>query len=179
MYAMVRPKIAVPVHGERRHILEHVKLAEELQTPQAIAARNGEMIRLAPGRAEVVDETPWGRLYVDGGMLVKSEDETFRDRKKLSRDGVVTVSIVASSKKRAILSGPEIRIVGLAAEDEHGVDQALEDLAEAAEKAYGRLSGQERSDEDAAEEIISRAVRRAAERIWGKRPVVETVLMNI
>jgi ribonuclease J len=179
MYAMVRPQIAVPVHGERRHILEHVKLAEELQTPQAIAARNGEMIRLAPGRAAVIDETPAGRLYVDGGMLVRSEDETFRERKKLARDGAVTVTIVASAKKKAILSGPEIRIVGLAGEEDDGADQALEDLAEAAEGAYARLSGAERADEEAAEEIISRAVRRAAERIWGKRPVVETVLMNI
>jgi ribonuclease J len=179
MYAWARPRIAVPVHGERRHILEHVKLALELQTPQAIAPRNGDMIRLAPGPAEVIDETPNGRLYVDGGLLIRAEDETMRERKKLARDGAVTVTIVASAKKQNIVGGPEIRIVGLVAEDEHNIDQALEDLAEAAEKAYLKLSGHERGDEDVAEEIISRAVRRTAERIWGKRPVVETVLMMI
>jgi ribonuclease J len=179
MYRMVQPRIAVPVHGERRHIIEHAKLARELQTPQAVTPRNGDMIRLAPGPAEVIDETPAGRLYVDGGMVIRSEDETMRERKKLARDGAVTVTLAVSGKKHSIVSGPEVRIVGLAAEDERKTDQALEDLAEAAENAYAKLSNQERGDEDAAEEAISRAVRRAAERIWGKRPVVETVLMTI
>jgi ribonuclease J len=179
MYNLVRPRIAVPVHGERRHILEHAKLARELQTPQAVTPRNGDMIRLAPGPAEVIDETPAGRLYVDGGMIIRSEDETMRERKKLARDGAVTVTLAVSGKKHSIVSGPEVRIVGLAAEDERRTDQAIEDLAEAAENAYAKLSNQERGDEDVAEEMISRAVRRAAERIWGKRPVVETVLLTI
>ena len=179
MYGLVRPRISVPVHGERRHILEHVALAKELQTPETIAPRNGDMIRLAPGAAEIIDEVPSGRLYVDGGLLIKAEDETMRERKKLAHDGAVTVTIVASAKKHNIIGGPEIRIVGLAGEDDHDLDQALEDLAEAAEKAYSNLNGHDRSDEDVAEEIISRAVRRAAERVWGKRPVVETVLMLV
>jgi ribonuclease J len=179
MYSLVRPRIAVPVHGERRHILEHVKLAKELQTPEAVAPRNGDMIRLAPGEAEIIEEVPSGRLYVDGGLLIKAEDETLRERKKLASDGMVTVTIVVSAKKHTILSGPEIRAVGLAAEDERQFDKALEDLAEAAERAYSNLNGHDRSDEDVAEEIIARAVRRAAERAWGKRPMVETVLMRV
>jgi ribonuclease J len=179
MYSLVRPRIAVAVHGERRHILEHVKLAQELQTPEAVAPRNGDMIRLAPGAAEIIDEVPSGRLYVDGAVLIKAEDETMRERKKLAQDGAVTVTIVASAKKHIIIGGPEIRAVGLASEDDRGFDKALEDIAEAAEKAYSNLSNHDRGDEDIAEEIISRAVRRAAERAWGKRPLVETVLMVV
>jgi ribonuclease J len=150
-----------------------------LQTPEAVAPRNGDMIRLAPGTAEIIDEVPSGRLYVDGAVLIKAEDETMRERKKLAQDGAVTVTIVASAKKHIIIGGPEIRAVGLASEDDRGFDKALEDIAEAAEKAYSNLSNHDRGDEDIAEEIISRAVRRAAERAWGKRPLVETVLMVV
>jgi ribonuclease J len=69
MYQWVRPEIAIPTHGERRHLLEHVQLAKEMQVRRPVAPRNGDLIRLAPGRAEVIDEVPAGRLYVDAGVL--------------------------------------------------------------------------------------------------------------
>ncbi|HRO03235.1 MAG TPA: ribonuclease J, partial [Terricaulis sp.] len=69
MYAWARPQIAVPVHGERRHILEHVELAKALQVPEAVAPNNGDLIRLAPGAPKVIDEVPAGRLFVDGGVM--------------------------------------------------------------------------------------------------------------
>ncbi|MGH6997358.1 MAG: ribonuclease J, partial [Phenylobacterium sp.] len=69
MYNWARPQIAVPTHGERRHLLEHAAFAKDLQVPQSIAPRNGDMVRLAPGRAEIIDEVPAGRIYVDAGVL--------------------------------------------------------------------------------------------------------------
>jgi ribonuclease J len=180
MYEWVRPKIAVPVHGERRHILEHVKLALELQTPEALAPRNGDLIRLAPGPAEVIDEVPNGRLYIDGDVMIESEDEALGERRKLASEGSVMVTMAVSSKKNgAIISGPEIRVKGLTGADEDRLDVNLDDLAEVAERAYAKLSGAERDDEDIAEEMIARAVRRAAEKAWGKRPVVEAVILTI
>ncbi len=65
MYQWARPRIAIPVHGERRHLLEHEKFAHEMQVQQAIAPNNGDLIRLAPGPAKVIDEVPAGRLYLD------------------------------------------------------------------------------------------------------------------
>jgi ribonuclease J len=179
MYAWARPTIAVPVHGERRHILEHVKLALELQTPEALAPRNGDLIRLAPGKAEVIDEVPNGRLYVDGDVIIESEDEALNERRKLASEGAVTVTMAVNSKRRAIVSGPEVRVKGLTGADEDNLDVALDDLAAAAEKAWVNLSGAERDDEDVSEEIVARAVRRAAEKTWGKRPLVEAVIMTV
>ncbi|MEJ0024338.1 MAG: ribonuclease J [Alphaproteobacteria bacterium] len=179
MYKWARPKIAVPVHGERRHILEHVRLALEWQTPEALAPRNGDLIRLAPGPAEVIDEVPAGRLYVDGDIIIESDDEAMRERRKMGADGSVTVTMAVNAKKRAIMSGPDVRVKGLSGGDEAGMDMLLDELAEAAELAYSKLSGAERNDEDAAEEIIARAVRRAAEKNWGKRPVVEAVILTV
>ena len=179
MYAWARPKIAVPVHGERRHILEHVKLALELQIPEAVAPRNGDLIRLAPGKAEVIDEVPSGRLFVDGEVIIAAEDDALNERRRLSAEGAVTVTMAVSGKKGTIVSGPEVRVKGLTGADEDRLDMALDDLAEAAERAYAKLSGAERQDEDAAEEVVARAVRRAAEKAWGKRPLVEAVILTV
>ncbi len=66
MYSWVKPRISVPVHGELRHLTEHARFARELQVPRAIVATNGQMLRLAPGEPEIVDETPSGRLISTG-----------------------------------------------------------------------------------------------------------------
>jgi ribonuclease J len=87
--------------------------------------------------------------------------------------------MAVNGKKRAIVSGPEVRVKGLSGADEDRLDIALDDLADVAERAYTKLSGAERDDEDVAEELVARAVRRAAEKAWGKRPLVEAVILTI
>jgi ribonuclease J len=179
MYAWARPKIAVPVHGERRHILEHQAFALALQTPQAMAPRNGDLIRLAPGPAEVIDETPAGRLYVDGTVIVDAEDDALRERRRIGADGLVTVALAVHAKSHAIVSGPDIRVKGLPAGDEEAFDLAVDDMGDAAEAAYQRLNHADRADDDAVENAIMRAVRKAAERAFGKRPLVDVVVMRV
>src|SRR6202011_1001631 len=98
MYQWARPQIAVPTHGERRHLLEHVNLARDLQVPQAIAPRNGDMVRLAPGRAEIIDEVLSCRIFLDGCMLVPENGEALRERRHAAANGVIHVSIVLDGK---------------------------------------------------------------------------------
>ncbi|MEO8812160.1 MAG: ribonuclease J, partial [Caulobacteraceae bacterium] len=78
MYHWARPQIAVPTHGERRHLLEHAALARDLQVPQTVAPRNGDMVRLAPGPAEIIAEVPAGRLYVDAGVVTPENGDALR-----------------------------------------------------------------------------------------------------
>src|SRR5208282_5893896 len=94
MYRWVRPRIAVPVHGELRHMTEHARLARSLQVPEAVVIENGQMLRLAPGRAEIVDETPAGRVHLDGKVLVEEGLGHARERRALSFAGVIAVTIV-------------------------------------------------------------------------------------
>lgn len=178
MYAWVRPKVAVPTHGEHRHLVEHAKLAEGLQVPASIVMQNGAMLRLAPGAAEIIDEVPAGRLYLDGAALVAEGDVAVRDRKFLAEHGMIAVSLVVDAKGR-IKSGPDVRARGIAATTDKAYELALEELADAAEAAFGKLSVSDRTDEEAAEAAIAKAVRRAAERAFSKRPVVEAVVMTI
>ncbi|MES1157149.1 MAG: ribonuclease J [Alphaproteobacteria bacterium] len=179
MYQWARPRIAIPVHGERRHLIEHVKLAHELQVKEAIAPNNGELIRLAPGPAEIIDEVPSGRLYVDGGVIVEEDEEALRERKRIGAEGVITVTFAVAEKNHKIVAGPNLTLRGLAvAEDEEG-ELALEELERAAEAAFLRLSHSERSEDEAVEASVSRAVRKTVEKLWGKRPLVDVSVLRI
>jgi ribonuclease J len=78
-----------------------------------------------------------------------------------------------------LASGPQVRALGLPGDEEYPLDEALDDLAEEAEKALGRLSNAERGEDDAVETALSRALKKASQRIWGRRPVVETTVLRI
>ncbi len=178
MYAWARPRIAIPVHGETRHIREHVKLAQSLQIPETVAPANGDLIRLAPGPAEIIDQVPAGRLYVDGSVIIETEDDAIRDRKRLAAEGAVNVA-VALSAKNALVAGPTVNVRGLTMPDEEDFELALEDLETAAKAAFTKLNHAERDDDDAIEASVVRAVRKAAERLWKKRPLVDVSILRI
>jgi ribonuclease J len=178
MYAWARPTIAVPTHGERRHLVEHAAFARDQQVAQTVAPRNGDMVRLAPGRAEIIDEVPSGRLYVDGGMVTPENGEALRERKHASHSGILTVAVAMDGRGR-LVSGPQVRGIGLPGETDYPLEEALDDLASAAEDAIKRLSGEERDDDDAVEAAIGRALKRASQRIWDRRPIVETTVLRV
>ncbi len=178
MYQWARPQIAVPVHGERRHILEHVKLAQSLQVPEAIAPNNGDLIRLAPGPAALVDEVPSGRLFVDGATIVEADDDALRDRRRIAAEGAIHVTFALNAKS-GIVAGPTASVRGLATEDEEEFDLALADLEGAAKAAFNKLGHAERDDDEAVEANVMRAVRKAAEKLWRKRPLVDVSVLRL
>ncbi len=178
MYRWARPQIAVPTHGERRHLMEHAAFARDLQVPQQVTPRNGDMVRLAPGRAEVIDEVPSGRLFVDAGVLTPENGEALRERRHAAFNGVVAVSVVLDGRNR-IVSGPQVRALGLPTDEDYPLDEVLGDLADEAAQAVKRLKGEEAEFDDTVETAISRAVKKASQRIWGRRPVVETTVLRI
>ncbi len=178
MYAWARPQIAVPTHGERRHLLEHAALAKELQVGQTVAPRNGDMVRLAPGRAEIIEETPAGRLYVDGGVVVAENGEALRERRHASHSGMLVVAIALDQRGR-IASGPQVRAVGLPDDEQRPLGDALDEMADAVEATVKQLSAEERSDDDLVEQAINRTLKRASHRAWGRRPIVETTVLRV
>ena len=150
MYQWARPRIAVPTHGERRHLLEHVALARDLQVAEAVAPRNGDMVRLAPGRAAIVDEVPAGRLYVDAGVVTPENGEALRERRHAAFNGMLTVA-VALDRKGRIVSGPQVRALGLPGEEGYELLEAPEafrrlgqrDLAQSDGQARGRVAARQ------------------------------------
>jgi ribonuclease J len=178
MYQWARPQIAVPTHGERRHLLEHAAFAKDLQIGQAIAPRNGDMVRLAPGHPAIIDEVPSGRLYVDAGVLTPENGEALKERRHAAFNGILAVSIVIDGRGR-IASGPQVRAIGLPGDEEYPLEDAMDDLAEEAEGAFKRLEGASREIDEQVEQALSRAVKKAAYRIWERRPVVETTVLRL
>jgi ribonuclease J len=178
MYRWARPTIAVPTHGERRHLMEHALFARDLQVPQQVTPRNGDMVRLAPGRAEIIDEVPAGRLFVDAGVLTPENGEALRERRHAAFNGVVAVSVALDGRGR-IVSGPQVRALGLPTEDQEHLDDVLDELADEAEAAIKRLKGDDVELDATIETAMSRAVKKASQRIWGRRPVVETTVLRI
>ncbi len=177
MYQWIRPEISVPVHGEARHLAEHAALARELQVPQQVVIRNGLMVRLAPGPAEIVDEAPSGRIYLDGEVLTAADEGAVQERRRLAFAGSVFVSIVLDGKGQ-VRGDPQVRLMGLPEEDGNGVD--FEDRAlDALDEALDRLPAKRRGDDDTVAEFLRRAVRGALRRQWGKKPQVDVVITRI
>ena len=162
MYRWVRPRIAVPVHGELRHMTEHARLARSLQVPQAIVLKNGHMLRLAPGRAEIVAETPSGRMHLDGKVLVAEEKCHARARSALAYAGMIAVTIPLDQKGR-VAGDPSLVLEGIP-------DEVHESIRAALEQTLGRHDAK-RGDEEALKERTRHAIRRAAQAHWGKKPV--------
>jgi ribonuclease J len=178
MYQWARPHIAVPTHGERRHLLEHAAMAKDLQVPHAIAPRNGDMVRLAPGAPGIIDEVPAGRLYVDAGMVTSENGDALRERRHASFNGMLVVSVALDGRSK-LASGPQVRAIGLPGDDDYPLDEALDDLAIEAKDALMRLSADDRDDDHAVEAALSRTLKKAAFRIWKRRPVVETTVLRV
>ncbi|MBP6011943.1 MAG: ribonuclease J [Alphaproteobacteria bacterium] len=164
MYSWLRPQIAVPVHGEERHLMEHVRLAKSLQIPEALHAPNGSVVRLAPGPATIIDEAPHGRLHLDGTVLTARDDTALKERRALSHAGYVAVTIVLDQRDRPATE-PVVICAGLP-------EEVAEAAREVAAQAQDRL-GKRFSDEKYASEEMRRAVRRGVQDAWGKKPVVK------
>jgi ribonuclease J len=167
MYRWLKPKLAIPVHGELRHMSEHARLARELQVPNAIVALNGQMVRLAPGAPEIVDEAPAGRLHLDGDVLVHEEDGFAKARRALSFAGFIGITLVLDRKGR-VAADPVLHMEGIP-------DAVVEPVTEAVENA---LSGKHGNVDDLREQVRL-AARRAANDVWGKKPIVRVQTVEI
>ena len=173
MYGWVKPRIAIPMHGEARHLSEHAKLARAAGVKEVLDVRNGDMVRLAPGPAEIVDEAPVGRLFRDGQLLVPSEDGPVRERRALAFAGIVIVALARSSRGEIVEA--EIVLDGVPPVDAGG-RKMVDIVREAVEGTIASISRERRRDGELVREAVRRAVRSAVERAWGKRPIAKVLL---
>jgi ribonuclease J len=175
-YAWLRPRLLVPMHGEARHLERQVALAREAGVAEAMRITDGQILRLAPGPAEVVDEAPAGRLHVDGRLVVPATDGPAKFRRKLAFSGIVFVSLVLDGKGLAL----EQRVIadGLPEVDARGtpLTQILDDAVAVAFDAIPRA--RRRLDDDV-REVVRVAVRRTAEQVWGKRPICHVAIHRV
>jgi ribonuclease J len=177
LYSWVRPRIAVPVHGEALHLAEHAALARKAGVPHTVVCSNGDVVRLAPGPASVVDEVPQGRLYKDGRLIINGESRTVADRRRLSFVGIVSVA-VALDDAGALVGDPAIELIGIPETDADGA--SFFDIAfDAAVDTIKQLPRGRRRDPDSVEEAVKRAVRSAVASNWGKKPLCLVHILTV
>jgi ribonuclease J len=177
MIGWVRPKILIPAHGEALHLAEHAKLARRAGVPEVLVCRNGDLVRLAPGSAEIIDEVPSGRLYKDGALLIEAQSRTVGARKRLSFAGIISVAL-ALSEKGLLVTDPEIELIGIPDTDADG--RAMADIArDAVEEAFEALPNPRRRDPDQVAEAVRRAVRGAIAERWRKKPICHVHVLEV
>ncbi|MBQ0708152.1 MULTISPECIES: ribonuclease J [unclassified Ochrobactrum] len=175
MYSWVRPQILVPVHGEAAHLVAQGSLGAMEGIEQVAQVRDGDMLRLAPGKAEIIDEAPVGRIYKDGKLIGDEEEIGMVERRKLAYVGHVAVSVLLDRDNK-IIDEPDLVTFGVPEENAQG--DLLEDiLLDAAIEAIDSIPRVRRKDIELVRESVRRAVRAAANEAWGKKPVV-TVFVN-
>ena len=168
MYRWIRPQIAVPVHGELRHMSEHARLARSLQVPQAVVIENGLMLRLAPGRAEIVDEVPSGRVYMDGRVMTEAGDGLTRNRRAMAFAGFIGITVALDKKGR---------VAGEPAYFFEGIPDSVQGPVRGATEETVRRHHPRRGAEEDLQEQIRRAARRAANEAWGKKPITKVEIV--
>jgi ribonuclease J len=177
MYAWTRPRIAVPAHGEPLHLEEHARFAHAQGVGEVVRARNGNMVRLAPGAAEIIDEVPAGRLYKDGDIVIDAADRAIAERRKLAFAGVVSVAI-ALEEDGTVAGDAIIEATGLPERTRSG--EILTDLiAGTVEDTLDGLPKAKRRDVQAVEAILARAIRSTVNNVWGKKPACHVLVVEI
>lgn len=167
MYRMVRPRIAIPVHGELRHMRAHERIAKEGGVEDVIVVENGSVVRIAPEPAGVDHTVTYGRLALEGNRLVPLDGNLVRGRTQAIYKGVV-VATVAVDEQGNLASLPQLSSVGLL---ETGEDEVLDRAGEAIRKALAGMSSKALGDDDVVGEAIRMAVRRTFRELFDKKPL--------
>lgn len=169
LYSWIRPEILVPVHGEIKHMQEQVRVGQAAGIPHNIFQKNGDIIRLAPGKPGKLAEVRTGRLVLDGDIIVPADGEAIGMRRRMAREGVIVVAVDANLK-------PHLELLGMPLDEDEAdfVAEASADIV----KALRGLKGAARKDRQSLNEAVRLATRRAATRWSGKRPQVKVILMG-
>lgn len=169
LYGWLRPEILLPVHGEMRHMREQARLGRASGIRHTVVQKNGDLVRLAPGRPGKFGEVRAGRLVLDGDIIAPADGEAMVMRRRLAYNGLVVVALSGSADV-------QVAGIGLPLDEDYPafVDEAQGDVA----AAVAKLKGAARKDRDAVTEAARLAARRAAQRWSGKKPQVQVMLLG-
>lgn len=176
MYQLIRPSIAVPVHGDAMHLREHARLAQSCQVPEVIAPANGSMIRLRAGAAAVVEEVQTGALVNDGGRLVSLQSQTLSVRRQMLYNGAASVTLVMD-KKGALKADPIVSFTGVTDGDD--LDDLVLDAADAVRDLLDDLSARDKTKDDVVREATRRMIRKMIRSDYDKRPLTDVHLVRL
>lgn len=171
LYDWIRPSVLVPVHGERRHMAEQARFAQAHGVKNTLVQSNGDVVRLAPGKPEIVGKERTGRLILDGDTIISADGATINERRKLSWYGLISVAFALDGSDR-LLGNPQIRLHGIPIEED--LDDFIDDATDAVVKTVRENKG----DFEKLRESVRLAVRRVATSWTGKKPIVDVMILE-
>jgi len=176
MYNWVRPQAVIPVHGEHRHMIEHINFAKEMQVPYPIQVENGDIVKIFPGKKpEIYDKAPSGRLYVDGNVAVEEDSKSIKERKNLSANGYIEITILVTPKgnmhKRPIISFKGLPII----DNEEFVND-LEEEIESVSKTFSLSNEKQKAN---LVDALKISCRKYTKKKTGKKPFTNINIVKI
>lgn len=176
LHDIVSPQFLLPMHGEHRHLREHVKLGES-KGISSLLASNGTMVDLTGNQIKIIDHIDAGRVYLDGASKVGALDGIIRDRIKLAVNGIIVVNIIFDEDDE-MLGEPWCEIRGLT---DFGQSQCnfIDVLEEDLSQYLGRYKGDALKDDDKLEKDIKRIARQTALTEIGKKPEVSVIISRL
>ena len=176
MYNWVRPKSIIPVHGEHRHIIEHVKFAKEMQIPHTVKVENGDIVKFSNDhKPEVFDKAPSGRLYVDGNVAVEEDSKSIKERRNISANGILDVTILVTPKGN-IHNKPILNYSGLPINNDDDYQYEIENIIEKTAKTFS-LNNQNQKENVI--EALKISCRKITKEFTGKKPLTNIKLIRI
>ena len=177
MYEWVRPKILVPVHGEALHLAAQTALGRQAGIKTVAEIRNGDMLKLAPEPAEIIDEVPVGQIYKDGNLIGNEDELGISERRKLSYVGHVAASFLLD-KHYNVVEMPEVVTFGLPETDDEG--ELFDDIIlDTIETTIDSIPRARRKDDEVVREAVRRSIRATINEKWGKKPVCTVFIHHL
>ena len=176
MYKWVKPKSVIPVHGEHRHMQEHVNFAKEMQVPKTLLIENGDVIKLLPGEApKVIDKAPSGRVYLDGSINVETDAQSIKERKNLSINGYLEITLLVSNNGK--IKKPIISFRGIPEKDNS--EHFLFDMEDEIFNICRTFSLDNKNQQKNLIETIKQNCRRIVREKTGKKPFTNINIVRI
>ena len=177
MYNWVKPKAIIPVHGEHRHMMEHINFAKEMQVPYPVQIENGDIVQIYPGNEpHVVDKAPVGRMYIDGNISISEDSQSLKERKNLANNGYLEVTIIINNKGK-VIKKPIFSFRGLPIESQN--DDFIFDLEDEVKKTSRTFSLNNTKQENILIEELKKNCRKFVKEKTGKKPYTNINLVRV
>lgn len=176
LHDVLKPQVVIPMHGEHRHLREHVKIADAKGITGVLAV-NGMMIDLSGNKPKVAEYVETGRTYIDGSVQIGALDGVVRDRIRMALNGHMTITVLMDEQDEP-LGDPWVDTMGL---PETGISDApLTDVVEEDLSQWlGRAGAKTLRDDKALDEGLRKVARQSAQNEIGKKPEVTVVVSRL
>ncbi|MDC3082413.1 ribonuclease J [Candidatus Pelagibacter sp.] len=176
MYNWIKPKAVIPVHGEHRHMIEHIEFAKEMQVKYPVQVENGDIVKLYPGeKPEVYDKAPSGRVYLDGNVPVEEDSRSIKERRNISSNGFLEATIMITPKGN-IHNKPLVTFRGLPVYEN---DEFIYGLEEEIERTIKTFSLNNTKQQDNLIDALKITCRKFSKEKTGKKPLTNINLVRI